>query len=527
MGACSSREWLSIVADAVEQTDGSAPAIRQFIETQLGVEAGGSKRPMAVAFAAGVAELAQYAGGPWNEERTAVEEEREALEVARRAVCPILEARLQGRIDQLDAVWNGCSRCDKCGGPVESKGRRERGWGSTLGGLSLSRRYVHCEECGQGGSPALKAIGLPKGHFTAHLEEVATLMATTVPYEMACALLSKLCGVELSKKALEGMTEERGRAVLEQLEADAERFAPYDESGLPKPTPVVPPPDPEMESAAETDVAYIEMDGVLPITREEVPLSELSDKDREQLEEAKQAKARGGKARRYTIVGREVKNAVLYTAADCAQESPQRGCLLRKRYVSLLGTWTAFAALLWVELTRLRFERAKLVVILSAGADWIRSLAAWLPFEPLLILDLYHVEHRVLEVAHLLWGQGSARAQCWAHEQYARIEADQALMVIDALRFITPPTQKAAEKVDELKTYLRNNLDRMHHPVYRAHGLRISSAAVESANFHVTGQRLECQGMRWDEQGAREMAALRADLFNGRWEATTKQLLAA
>ena len=100
-------------------------------------------------------------------------------------------------------------------------------------------------------------------------------------------------------------------------------------------------------------------------------------------------------------------------------------------------------------------------------------------------------------------------------------------MVIDALRFVEPPTADAAKMVDELKTYLRNNLDRMDYAAYRALGLRISSAAVESANFHVTGQRLKCQGMRWDEQGARQMAALRADLFNGRWETRTKQLLAA
>ena len=67
----------------------------------------------------------------------------------------------------------------------------------------------------------------------------------------------------------------------------------------------------------------------------------------------------------------------------------------------------------------------------------------------------------------------------------------------------------------------------MHYSAYRERGLRISSAAVESANFHVTGQRLKCQGMRWDEQGARHMAALRADLFNDRWEDRTRQLLAA
>ena len=50
---------------------------------------------------------------------------------------------------------------------------------------------------------------------------------------------------------------------------------------------------------------------------------------------------------------------------------------------------------------------------------------------------------------------------------------------------------------------------------------------VESANYHVTGARLKCQGMRWDEKGAAQMALLRADLFNDRWDGRTRQMLAA
>ena len=41
------------------------------------------------------------------------------------------------------------------------------------------------------------------------------------------------------------------------------------------------------------------------------------------------------------------------------------------------------------------------------------------------------------------------------------------------------------------------------------------------------GAVLLLQGMRWTEQGARHMAALRADLFNDRWERRTSQVLAA
>lgn len=47
----------------------------------------------------------------------------------------------------------------------------------------------------------------------------------------------------------------------------------------------------------------------------------------------------------------------------------------------------------------------------SDGAEWIRSLAAWLPFETLLTLDLYHVKHRMSGVTSLLCGQHSPAAQ--------------------------------------------------------------------------------------------------------------------
>ena len=81
--------------------------------------------------------------------------------------------------------------------------------------------------------------------------------------------------------------------------------------------------------------------------------------------------------------------------------------------------------------------------------------------------------------------------------------------------------------VDDLAGDLSDNLDRMKYPEYRDRRLRISSAAVESANFHVTGTRLKLQGMRWSAEGAAQMAVLRADLFNGHWEKRTRRLLAA
>lgn len=57
------------------------------------------------------------------------------------------------------------------------------------------------------------------------------------------------------------------------------------------------------------------------------------------------------------------------------------------------------AVLIWAQMLKLGFDRAKLLVVLSDGAAWIRSLCAWLPVKVFLILDLYHVKHKVWEMA--------------------------------------------------------------------------------------------------------------------------------
>ncbi|HEY3354372.1 MAG TPA: ISKra4 family transposase [Polyangia bacterium] len=518
-----SSEWLKIACAAYAQTDGTAPAMIAALRAHWATEPSGLAA--ATAFAEGVAELARYATQLPGETADAVDVEAEAVVAARRVVRPLLQAKLQARLDALEARAVGATVCPGCGQTAESQGRRSRRWSSVLGPLSLQRRYAYCEQCGQGIAPAQVALGLPAGDYTPRLEEVCTMMATTVPHAMATGLVAKLCGIDISVKAMEDMTERRAAQVEREAAREAARCAPFDATGLPVPSQARP--ADAIAAAAAPKVAYLEVDGVVPITREELTGKELTPTERRRQRRAKKAKAHGGKGCRYRIIGREVKNAVLYDGKDCATESPGRGCILRKTYVSYLGDWGTFAGRVWVEMLRQRFDQAKLLVILSDGADWVRSLARWLPLEVFLILDLFHVKHRLWEVANSLYGEKTPKARAWAETQCGRIEDGGAKAVISALRFLRPGRRETRKLVAELAQFLDNNLDRMDYPTYRARGLRVSSGTVESANYHVTGTRLKLQGMRWSAEGAGHMAALRADLFNGRWEQRTKELLAA
>ena len=511
-----SAKLLSVVREAFAKSDGSAKEVAKELGAVLGAGVG-------AAFVEGLWELAAYTAAATGEEAGAIDEEEAAIVAARRVVRPVLQAKLQARLDALDEKLVGQAVCPGCKDSAESQGRRSRSWDSILGPLRLKRRYAFCDDCKQGVAPAQKALGLTDSDFTPRLEEVTTMMGTTVPFGMARTLVRKLCGIEVSIKGVEEMVERRAVAV-QQLDAEeAKTCAPLDDTGLPvqsqqRPADTVP-------ESQTPEVAYLEIDGVIPITREELTRKEMTAAERRRMDRAKKAKTRGGKGRRYRIIGREVKNAVLYDGKDCATESPGRGCILQKTYVSHLGDWRSFAELLWVPLLRLRFEKAKLLVVLSDGADWIRSLAEGLPVPTLLILDLFHVKHRIWKVANSAYGERTEKGRKWAYAQCDRVEAGQAAKVIEALKFLRPTRPETKVLVEKLAGYLDNNLDRMDYPAYRARGLRISSGTVESANFHVTGTRLMLQGMRWSEEGAGQMAALRADLFNGRWESRSRQLL--
>jgi len=480
------------------------------VSTQLDVPVG-----RVVAIAAGFEWIAAYGLSTCADDTDALQEEAEALDASRRALRPVFESRLQERIDRIEAA-SSAPLCNhpECVATMGSKGQRTRGWQSVLGPITLRRRWSVCSEAGhgRGRSVAQEQLLLPSGRYTAGLSDSLTMLATTVPHGKACQLASRLLGTELSEHAMQDQVHDRAKPLMAADEAEAEELNPFEDNGL------------EREVARPSDaisdvpeVAYVEVDGVFAMTR--------------QLDEERSApvvEARGGKGRRYNLEGKEVKNAVLYTADACAEESPNRGCLIEKTYVSRLGTWTSFALLLWVAIRRLRFDQAKVLVVLSDGAKWIRELAQWLPCSQkvLLILDLYHAIHRVYEVGSAVFGDTPEGRQ-WRYQQKLDIEQGRVQHVIDRLRFLKPNGADAPKKVAELITYFVNNQDRMNYPKYRRRGLRISTAAVESANFHVTGARLKAQGMRWEKQGATEMAQLRADLFNGTWETRTRQALAA
>jgi len=64
----------------------------------------------------------------------------------------------------------------------------------------------------------------------------------------------------------------------------------------------------------------------------------------------------------------------------------------------------------------------------------------------------------------------------------------------------------------------------MNYPQYRARGLEIGSGVAESSGRRVVGCRCKGPGMRWSEEGARAIVALRTQVLNGRYDSAMAEL---
>ena len=105
----SSAKWVGVVRGAFAKSDGSAKGVGKELAGSVG-------SGLAAALVEGIAELVAYAGAAWGDEANAIDAEEAAVVVSRRIVRPVLEAKLQARLDALDEKCAGLAACPVCKG---------------------------------------------------------------------------------------------------------------------------------------------------------------------------------------------------------------------------------------------------------------------------------------------------------------------------------------------------------------------------------------------------------------------------
>src|SRR5256886_1260466 len=207
-------------------------------------------------------------------------------------------------------------------------------------------------------------------------------------------------------------------------------------------------------------------------------------------------------------------------------DTPKEGSM---RYVARRTAKGGFGPLLYALAQATGLSRAQQVVVLGDGAVWIWKLVAEHFPDAVQIVDLYHAEEHVWEVAHAVFGQATEAAAVWAKQACELLVHGRIEDLVDslaALPAIAPQSGQSKSVPEQALGYFIPNASRMRYPAFRAQGMHVGSGIAEAACKTVVTARLKRTGMRFTPEGLDALLPLRSSKLNGTydefWEAHSR-----
>jgi hypothetical protein len=174
-----------------------------------------------------------------------------------------------------------------------------------------------------------------------------------------------------------------------------------------------------------------------------------------------------------------------------------------------------FGELLWAPGVQRRAPRAKDMIVVADGADWICNLVETHFPKAVQIVNWFHAAEHLSAVTAAF--ATSPEAQAWLSEAPAAPWDGRLDDVIHACQRKAHPNCKedAARKA---MAYFTNNRQSVRNPEYRAQWYQIGSGPLESGCKQIATQRMKVAGAAWIATGARRVAKARAaSLSDGQW----------
>lgn len=411
----------------------------------------------------------------------------EALEVAIRvavhaAGCGVLEGVLRdvgvGRRD-------GPLRCS-CGTRMRSLGMRSKEVLTILGTIVFTRSLFQCPACGATRFPGDEALDIVDTSRSPGVRRQVARLGGKEPFREVAKDLKELAAIPLSRKDAERIAEAIGEDMerWDKAERDRLRFTE--------------PPPPEAPKTIDT--LYIEIDGTgVPMTKAEVA-------------------GRKGKQEDGSAKTREAKLGCVFTQTAFDEKGRPIRDPASTTFTGAIETAAEFGWRIYAEAVRRGLFKAKRVVVLSDGAEWIKNIVATHFPGAIHIIDLYHAREHLVELCKYLFDRhlkqlNHYRDRWWDFLDEGNIEA-----ILEEAQGFLPKNPKAGKDARRAIGYFKKNMQRMRYAAFKKQGLFVGSGVVEAACKSVIGQRLKQSAMEWTVRGANAIIALRCVTTSGRIE---------
>lgn len=349
------------------------------------------------------------------------------------------------------------------------------------GDIRLERPYYYCSACKHSQFPWDDILGLD-GCVSPGLRPLVCLAGVLASFEEAADdVLRRFTGRRLSAATALRVTESNGARLQEQQQAGR----------MVSPCPAGPPWDFRQEGS-DRSVAYLGLDAF------SVPIQQPG----------------GGAA----------EHRMLYTGRLYTPDKRHNLYLVDFELDRLVGSMRQAAIARGL-------SRADDVVAITDGGNGLEAALRRHFWDDLLcILDWYHAAEHLHTFAGVLYADHAGAAAVWAERSKGVLYEQGSAALLEILHSLQGPHLAAsvAEELRKLIGYFADNRHRTHYPGYRVRGWDIGSGPTEAA-CKVIGERLKGSGMRWSEEGAVQVATLRAlyesgpRYWDGFWSQTYKR----
>jgi hypothetical protein len=339
--------------------------------------------------------------------------------------------------------------------------------------------------------PADQWLGLAEHRFSPGVREMGCREALHCPFEVASDNLQRTAQLSISGRSLREMVETQGRAV-----------------GAAQRNGSLPPAFTTADCTAGTLITGA--DGVM------VPM--VTDQQKQRRRETESAKRLAQGRSSSASVGRPQRGS----------DGPYKEFKVLTFYdpdkshchvVATSGNHETLGRLMRREGGRLHLAQAKVKYALSDGAEWIaQQYRRQLPMLDEHILDYYHLREHVIKSSHVLYGEGTRKAEQWRQQMMSFVWEQGSLVMLDRLGpyLRTHRTGPKHDALESLRDYVGKRVAMTDYPTFRQLGYDCGSGPTESLCGRLT-DRLKGPGMRWDTSNAEAMMALASLYHSGLW----------
>ena len=332
---------------------------------------------------------------------------------------------------------------------------------STVGHMTVGRRYYACRHCGLKQTPWDQWAGMDSIQVTPHARKMIVTVSTAWSFDRASAKLKGICHMNVSDDTIERVCQHEGEEARKWLRVNEKTARAFEQA----------PGEPEFYS-----------DGLKVNTREgwrEMRLNLLQKRERAAPVAPEQWNDR-------VLPGASVR------LASCAIADARLTGAMWKQWSQRMG-----------------LENSSELSVIADGAAWIWEQARKrLSPQASWCVDVYHVSEDLHRCARTMLGEGEA-ARSWAQtelEELIRVGGPKYLERLD--KTIARAREPAhSEALRSLRVYLEGNKDRMWYAARLKEGKPIGSGAIEGACKKI-GTRLKLNSARWRPRRAERFGAL-------------------